>query len=73
MLEISDIYVGEATVEAPTPTPPINLKNENEYGSCANAEPTAEVKNSTPIQIKVFFLPILSQGIEPNIPQFLYR
>ena len=29
MLEISDIYVGEATVEAPTPTPPINLKNEN--------------------------------------------
>ena len=53
-------------MDAPNPTPPINLKNEKEYASGAIADPNAETKNKTPIQISVFFLPILSQGIDPK-------
>ena len=66
--------MGAATDEAPTPIPPINLKNENIYGLGANAEPIADTKNNIPIQNNVFFRPHLSQGIppinEPNtVPQ----
>ena len=66
LLEISDIYVGEATLDAPTPRPPMNLKNEKEYGSHANADPTAEIKKSSPMISNVFFLPNLSHGYEPS-------
>ena len=58
--------MGDATLDAPTPTPPINLKKEKEYGSHATADPRAENKKSNPIIIRVFFLPNLSHGYEPN-------
>ncbi len=39
---ISEINIGAATVEIPTPSPPMNRKKINEYTSGANAEPTAD-------------------------------
>ena len=35
---------GAATVDAPTPKPPINLKTEKIYGSVARPDPVAETK-----------------------------
>ena len=55
--EISEMYVGAVTVEAPTPSPPMNLKKEKLYGSIARPEPIAEKKYKTPIPMRVFFLP----------------
>ena len=60
------MYIGAATEEAPTPTPPMNLKKENVYGSVASADPRAEIEYKIPIQNKVFLRPNLSQGIPPN-------
>lgn len=60
------MYIGPATVEAPTPRPPINLNKENEYASGAKAEPIADTKYSAPIQMSVFFRPIRCVGIPPK-------
>jgi hypothetical protein len=38
----------------------------NKYQSVASAEPTAEIRYKTAIQISVFFLPSLSEGMPPN-------
>ena len=54
-------------VEAPTPSPPINLKNANIQGSLAKADPIADTKYNTPIQNNVFFRPHRSVGNPPNI------
>src|SRR5687768_5952574 len=61
------IYIGAVTEEHPTPNPPTNLKKRKTYQSTANADPTAETKNNTAIQNKVFLRPSLSEGIPPNI------
>src|SRR5690606_11206154 len=63
---ISEMYIGAATVEIPTPRPPINRKSMNEYTSGASAEPTADTRYSTPIQSKVFFRPKCSEGQPPT-------
>ena len=47
------MYVGAVTVEAPTPSPPMNLKKEKLYGSIARPEPIAEKKYKTPIYISI--------------------
>ena len=65
-VEISDMYMGAATEEAPTPKPPIKRKNKNIYQFVAKAEPAADMKYNTPIQKSVFFLPIRSDGNPPN-------
>src|SRR4030095_7155224 len=48
------------------PTPPMKRKNENVYGSCATADPTAETLNRIPTQSRTFLLPYLSVGIPPK-------
>ncbi|PLB18706.1 MAG: hypothetical protein TRG1_2378 [Flavobacteriaceae bacterium FS1-H7996/R] len=60
------MYAGAAIVDAPTPSPPMNLKNANVQGSLAKADPTADMVYSTPIHIKVFLRPILLVGIPPK-------
>lgn len=54
-------------VDAPTPSPPMNLKKANTQGSVATAEPTAETKYNTPIQKRVFLRPSLSVGMPPKM------
>ncbi len=41
---ISEMYIGAATDETPTPTPPMKRKIMNETISGARAEPSADVR-----------------------------
>src|SRR5690606_29778661 len=63
---ISEMYIGAATDDAPTPRPPMKRKNMNEYSSGATADPTADTKYNTPTQNSVFFLPSMSTGMPAN-------
>ena len=62
-VEISVIYAGAATVEAPTPNPPIKRKAAKVQGSLDMADPSAEAVYKIPIQINVFFRPSLFVGM----------
>ena len=66
LFEISEIYVGAATDETPIAIPPINLKKEKVYGSCAKAEPIADAINITPNHINTFLRPYFSVGAPAN-------
>ena len=63
---ISAMYIGAATVEMPTPSPPMNRATLNEYTSVASADHTAETKYSAPIHSNVARRPKRSAGQPPS-------
>ena len=61
--EISDIYMGATTDEAPTPMPPIKRYAINEGRLFDNALPNADAAKRNAIINKTGFLPYLSAGL----------
>ena len=64
--EISDIYMGATTEEAPTPMPPIRRKKTKRDQLLVMALPIAETAKSTAMINNTGFLPNLSAGIPAN-------
>jgi hypothetical protein len=64
---ISEINIGAATVDAPTPNPPMKRANMKNITFGAIPDKTAEIKYSNPTDTSVFFRPNLAVGIPPNI------
>src|ERR1035437_7483883 len=65
--EISAMYIGPSTEEAPMPSPPMNRAPTKEYQSNANAQPRAEIRYSTAVMRKLPRRPYRSPGIPPNM------
>ena len=67
--DISEIYIGATTEEAPMDNPPINLKIMNCRREVESALPMAETRNKPPMMNNIGFRPYLSVGypdvIEP--------
>jgi len=67
--DISAIYIGATTDEAPTPIPPRKRNIINELTSAARALPTAVMTYNAAIAKRMGFLPYRSAGLqEINAP-----